>query len=141
MRKYIWSVIFLVCFSYAFANSCENLQVYVANHSNNACQLSQYNLYSGTIIGGTIPERVEAGTITQKFIIQQGYMSGPRVRLDYQCGQEVVTLVSHQGLCLYYGWGTLGEATTTHGLSVRYYSKQPSWWRQSAGEIRWNIQN
>lgn len=125
---------------HAFAGSgCGYFNVSLQNYTGTTCVLLSAATHSGAIVGGIVPQYIANGELTPSFQMQQGYFSGPEVRLDYQCGDRSVTLTSKQNYCFWQAGDVSGDVFTNYAIHVKYIPTNGSYWNSRPGQILWTI--
>lgn len=123
----------------AHANNCGNLNISVYNKSGHTCALRSSNLMNGQIIFGQVPGIVENGEKSLSFTLQQTYSAGPSIRLEFECDNKTISIVSRQDLCVMYAGSVSGDHTSSNNIHADYITKIGSWWNSLPGEINWTI--
>ena len=121
-----------------FANACSNLNISIENSSGHSCKLVQFDISSGQIINGNIPLEIANGQ-TSRFTMQQEFIYGPKVQLEYQCENKSVAITTSQGLCFGYAGNVYGSAKTSVNVKASLIPTPGSWWNSQSGEANWHI--
>lgn len=124
----------------AHANNCGNLNVSVFNKSGHTCTLRSTNLINGQLIFGQVPGIIENGEKALSFTLQQTYTAGPSIRLEYECDNKTISIVSRQDLCVMYAGSVSGDYSSSNNVHADYVAKISSWWSSLPGEINWTIE-
>lgn len=138
-NKMLLAIPLLTSICSAHANNCDNLNVALFNKSGHLCTLRSTNLINGQIIAGEAPQLIENGEQAISFTLQQTYTAGPGIRLEYECGNKTISIVSRQDLCVMYAGTITGDYSGSNNVRADYIAKIGSWWNSLPGEINWTI--
>ncbi|QMT59403.1 hypothetical protein [Legionella sp. PC997] len=123
----------------AHANNCGTLNVSVFNKSGHTCTLRAMNLINGQIIIGQAPGIIANGEKAPSFTLQQTYSAGPNIRLEYECDNKTISIVSRQDLCVMYAGAISGSYSSSNNVHADFLTTIGSWWSSLPGEIHWTI--
>lgn len=140
--KKLFSVCCLLMCTQVLAESCNDLEVSIANVTEHNCRLIAVNFIHGELNSTTIPEVIAPNT-SRSFMVTTTGLYGPSLMVAYDCGCDgSVNIVSSQNYCLFKAADVTGSVNLVNDLQADY-TVQPGDWNMFShglhGAIHWSI--
>lgn len=117
---------------------CGFLNIFIQNYTGSPCYLAHADVVEGSLISD-LPQMINHTEQSANIFMQQGYLSGPSLLLEYQCGERHIQLFSHQELCFLGAGEISGDAYTSDNNHAKYSYLSGSYWSSRPGTINWVI--
>ena len=140
MRSWISTLVLYTISTASFAGiTCGYLNITINNTTGQNCTLQNSVIYNGSLGDIPIPSTIANGQMTQSFTLEQSYIGGPSLLLEYRCGTENISFVSSQDFCFLSAGNIIGQVEVANNMNAQYASIIGSFWSKLPGQINWTL--
>lgn len=118
------------------SSNCSNLIIKISNHTKHECILYNQLIIHGRLTDNSLVPTLIATEQEASFEMTQSYL-GPKIDLEYHCGDEQIRFSASQGLCFAiagYADSDLISADKMYGHAIL---QDPSYWSDIKGIVHW----
>jgi hypothetical protein len=134
-------IVFASSYANAGANGCGRLGVQILNHTNTLCVVKNIKMIKGEVAYMIPNITVLPPNVSQTIFIEQAWLSGPDMIVDYECGSKKISIESQQNYCLFQSGDVHGQIVSVEGgLRATYAFSTGSYSQRFPGHIYWEFE-